>query len=913
MRAPRLPVALAVAVALLASACSGGGGNDHAAPNGDGYTRGSTVTTGGSGRVSDDTGAAIEATYSVADPRVISVAVEAPPGATEMQLALDPTYGDAPWQEVAEQATVPVHDTGYVELFVRFRDGEGATPSAPLVAGVIVDPTWKAVTDASSDSPHDAALVGLAAPDVLMVRVDTGRIVRGGQESYDFDSPPPGDEVSNDDGVNVVRREGRLYGTQVAEGLDLIAKPDTVLGYPVSTDALDDASGYSISSKDDDAIGGDTEPSEVHRVTRPTGTANLGGDSTVMPAVHDVYLRLPSPAQAGATYTVEFPDDVVAPVTFTFDPTSSRSVAVHANQVGYRPGDGLKVAYVSAWDGAGIELPSPLDFQVVDADDGSVVYEGTSTARTAPADGELGRGDLTGAPVQELDFSDVDEPGQYRVCVTTLGCSDDFVVSDTDTWRRAAVAVARAMFHQRSGIAMTEPYTAVDRPRGFHPDDGVEVRQAGVGQVEIDAAEDGAFSALVASATDDTLDGAYGGHFDAGDWDRRVQHLAFLRVALDLVDMYPDTWAQLDLDIPESGDAVPDIIDEGLWDLDMYKRMQTPDGGIRGGIESDEHPLPRQTSWTQTQQVFAFAPDAQASYIYAGVAAETARVLSKYDAARANEYGASALAAMNWAEDNPITEDMSDEVADNVRGARAAAAAALFRLTGDPQWQDVFLDATDIDNGPLDLLGCELLETCDALWIYAQTDQPGIRADVKQNAITTFRNTAAALSDAQDGTLFGWSMDHPAIPLVWGLGPSVPKTVALLRAHALTGEQRYCSAAQRSATFSLGANPLDTVFLTGIGTHNVQHPLIVDNVNGGVPVWPGTPVYGLHQLNEASDDSWVAQYQLRPAGAQPDPESVPYLQEWWDVNTVPMMNEFTVHQSHAVALYAYGSLAGADC
>jgi endoglucanase len=907
-------VAVALVVALLGSACSGGGGDDGAAPNADGYTRGNAGASPGSGRVSDDTGAAIEATYSLEEPQSISVAVEPPPGATEMQLAVDPTYGDASWQDVADHASVPVHDTGYVELFVRFRAGEGATPSAPLVAGVIVDPTWAAVTDASKDVPHQAALVGLAAPDVLAVRVDTGRIVRGGQEAYDFASPAPGDEISTgDDGVNVVRRNGQLYGTQVAEGMNVIVKPDTVLGYPVSTEVLDDAGGYSISSDDDDAFGGDTRPTEVHRVTRPTGTANLTADSTVMPAVHDVYLRLPSAPKAGSTYTIDFPDDVVAPVTFTFDPAASRSFAVHANQVGYRPGDGLKVAYVSAWDGAAIELPSPLDFQLVDADDGQVVLEGTSTPRTAPADGELGRGDLTGTQVQELDFSDLDEPGLYRVCVTALGCSDDFVVSDADSWRRAAVAVARAMFHQRSGIAMTEPYTAVDRPRGFHPDDGVQVRQAGVGQVEIDAANEGAFSALVASATDEPVDGAYGGHFDAGDWDRRVQHLAFLRVALDLVDLYPETWADLDLDIPESGDAIPDIIDEGLWDLDMYKRMQTSDGGIRGGIESDEHPLPRQTSWTQTQQVFAFAPDAQASYIYAGVAAETARVLASYDPARADEYRTSALAAMNWAEDNPITEDMSDDVADNVLGARSAAAAALFRLTGDTQWQDVFLDSTDVDDGPLDLLGCELLEKCDALWIYAQTDQPGVRADVKQNAIDTFRNSATVLSDAQDSTLFGWSMDHPAIPLVWGLGPSVPKTVGLLRAHALTGEQRFCTAAQRSATFSLGANPLDTVFLTGIGTQNVQHPLIVDNVNGGVPVWPGTPVYGLHQLNAESDDSWVAQYQLRPAGAQPDPESVPFLQEWWDVHTVPMMNEFTVHQSHAVALYAYGSLAGADC
>ena len=56
-------------------------------------------------------------------------------------------------------------------------------------------------------------------------------------------------------------------------------------------------------------------------------------------------------------------------------------------------------------------------------------------------------------------------PGTYRVCVASMGCSEDFAISDTSTWRRAAVAVARSMFHQRSGIAMEQPYTAVERPR----------------------------------------------------------------------------------------------------------------------------------------------------------------------------------------------------------------------------------------------------------------------------------------------------------------------------------------------------------------------------------------------------------------------------------------------------------------
>src|SRR5699024_2167586 len=137
---------------------------------------------------------------------------------------------------------------------------------------------------------------------------------------------------------------------------------------------------------------------------------------------------------------------------------------------------------------------------------------------------------------------------------------------------------------------------------------------------------------------------------------------------------------------------------------------------------------------------------------------------------------------------------------------------------------------------------------------------------------------AENLADAQDTTKFGWSMEHPQIPLVWGLGPSTPKTMGLLRGHTVTGDQRLCSAAIRSATFSLGANPLATVFLTGIGQHNVRYPLIVDSFAGGLPVWPGTPVYGLHSLNETADESWVAEFQLRPAGAFPDPEALPFLQ-----------------------------------
>jgi endoglucanase len=905
----RRSLATCLLLAAVAACTSSSDEPDDAQPDQQGGEDGPAL---GGERVTDGTGAAIEVQPSLETPGTIVVAVEAPSGATEMQLSVDPTYGDDPWQPVQPQLELPSPDAGYVQVFARFRAGD-ADPSASLVAGLVLDAGWASATT-TNPAHRSPTLVGMAAPTTLMVRVEAGRVVRSGHEDYDFAAPVAGDQISTGDGgLSVVTRDGELYGTQVATGVNAIYRPDELVGGGLDGAVFDDAGGFRISSEDDDAYGSGKEPEGVLRVTRPYGSAVVGPDEELNGAAHDVYLRLPSAPTPGATYTIAFPDDVVAPATFTFDPLSSRSPAVHANQLGFKPGDSLKVAYVSAWAGEAVEQPADLPFRVVDVADDSVVLEGTATERTTGPDGERGTGDLTGTSVLELDFSELDEPGDYRVCADGLGCSYEFSLSDTSTWRRAAVAVARSVYHQRSGVALEEPYTSVVRPRGFHPDDGIVVHQSTASEAEVATAfengQDG-FAQLTDQGTDEAVDGAWGGHFDAGDWDRRIYHLSYLRSALDLVEMYPDTWADLDLGIPESGDAIPDIIDEGLWDLDFYVRLQSADGGVRGGVESSEHPQGAETSWTQTQEVFAYAPDARSSYMFAGVAAETARVLEAYDAARAAGYRDAAVAAITFAEANPtagIPEGMKlDEV-------RAAAGAAVYRLTGDETWHEVFLDASAFADGPVDLLACEALYQCDAGWIYANTEQPGVDATVKENVLESFRANAEAVLASQDSTLFGWSMEHPEYPLVWGLGPSVPKTMGLLRAYALTDDAALCQAAQRAVTFSLGANPLDTVFLTGIGEQNVRNPLVIDSIRGGLPIWPGTPVFGLHRLNGTADESWVAEFKLRPSGATPDPESVPFTQSYWDVEGLPMMSEYTIHQTHAFALFAYGSLAGLDC
>ena len=48
---------------------------------------------------------------------------------------------------------------------------------------------------------------------------------------------------------------------------------------------------------------------------------------------------------------------------------------------------------------------------------------------------------------------------------------------------------------------------------------------------------------------------------------------------------------------------------------------------------------------------------------------------------------------------------------------------------------------------------------------------------------------------------------------------------------------------------------------------------------------------------------------LGPARVSPAPTELPYLWQWYDVDSIAQYNEFTVHQSHGEALWAFALLA----
>lgn len=51
-------------------------------------------------------------------------------------------------------------------------------------------------------------------------------------------------------------------------------------------------------------------------------------------------------------------------------------------------------------------------------------------------------------------------------------------------------------------------------------------------------------------------------------------HLRATQLLTELYLMFPDYYGELRLPIPESGNGLPDILNEGLYNVDFYRRLQ---------------------------------------------------------------------------------------------------------------------------------------------------------------------------------------------------------------------------------------------------------------------------------------------------------------------------------------------------
>lgn len=320
--------------------------------------------------------------------------------------------------------------------------------------------------------------------------------------------------------------------------------------------------------------------------------------------------------------------------------------AIQLDHFGYRPADS-KVAIVAADPGATVELRDSGDvvrFRIP-ADGGSIVGKGFD----APS----------GNSVWWVDFSAFATPGTYRLYSPALAAqSYDFELAD-DVYNAPLVAALRTFYLQRCNTP---------KPSAFAGDwaDPVACHMA-----------DATTTAAAGHTSHGTLD-LTGGWHDAGDYNKYVWRAAStaIRSLLLAYERTPALFPDGGSAIPESGNGLSDLLDEVKWELDWMAKMQLATGAVLHQMHVPGFAAASPPSADSNLRYYQ-NPNLESAAVLAGSFAHAARVFA---AAGQTSYAASleadALAAWSWL----LGE--SDSAADDVREAKAWAAAELFRTTG---------------------------------------------------------------------------------------------------------------------------------------------------------------------------------------------------------------------------------------
>ena len=532
----------------------------------------------------------------------------------------------------------------------------------------------------------------------------------------------------------------------------------------------------------------------------------------------------------------------------------------------------------------------------------------------------------TQADVYYLDFHDFRRRGDYRVYVPGIGTSYPFSI-DEQVWRKAFAASMHGFLSHRSGIALGPPFTDYQRPRLMHPEDGFKVFELDItywtGEAE---AVDRALRRLLGNKLDPNAiaihANAWGGYMDAGDWDRRSQHLQCTLAMMELCDLFPSYFAQQKLTLPpaEANDPLPDLLNEALWNLDCYRRLQRSDGGVGGGIESTAHPKPGEASWQESLLSGTFAPDPETSLRYAACAARAARLLKRYDGTLSHTYAESAQLAWTWANTNEqrvVDAEVQRQEGrsanaeawqQTVRRMRALAAVEMLHLTGEAAYDTAFHAASWLGSNQGDP-GTEL----DALFAYARLPAELGDTELKQRAVAWFEQAAQQSMEFARQNAFNITCRVPQLPMIGYVAYySVPETAigcVLPRTHYLTGKQEYLAAAIAAAQFTAGANPMNMTLTTGVGHAWPRHPLHVDSQHAGMLPPLGITVYGNSDptISDGSTD-WAHIWFLNKTMIPPS-RTWPAAEFYVDLGNWPPMNEYTVHQTLGPVSYYWGYLA----
>ncbi len=590
-------------------------------------------------------------------------------------------------------------------------------------------------------------------------------------------------------------------------------------------------------------------------------------DAQMAKTAHYAYLHLAEPMVDGKFYTITTAFD--EEVSFSYQEKDILSYAVKVNQEGYVPDAGEKYGYLGLWagtDGAiSFERIVGSPFYLIDEETEEKVFSGSVSLRSEPQYHHTKDGleiPIDGEYVYELDFSSFVIPGDYHLYIPKIGRSWSFSIG-YDAIGYAFYTHTRGLYHQRSGIAKGEPLTEWDMGAGhrdtyqggFAPND-THYRAAKESYGFFDSSGEPVtyhpFTMVADTATDQLLPDVWGGWYDAGDFDRRMYHFSIVEDLLTAYLMYPNKFRDNQLDIPESGNNIPDIIDEAAWGIDVWLRAQQDDGGVGCWIEAESHPQIYDPA-LDTQRYYLSLATRESSLSYASSAALLALAYREAgEQMMADRYATSAKKAFTYAMDPSHTVDVIFTHKEGLKKEQyqykepavldsfeVFHAASLLSLLTDSEEYTSYLT----DDGFSDAMQWFYSSDRAYHYMYLSLFSDQFKKEWVQTYTDKVLYYAGKLLESQQELAYrtvNWSIDHGYFQfMAWGRGLPYYKGRAILAAWYITGEKTYYDSALLLVDWMSGANSQGRSLTTGIGEVSpvkvLSLPAIADGIEEPFP------------------------------------------------------------------------------
>ena len=501
---------------------------------------------------------------------------------------------------------------------------------------------------------------------------------------------------------------------------------------------------------------------------------------------------------------------------------------IRINQVGYYP-KSEKIA-------VGVDLTATQGnlFELIDISNGTVVFTDTLKESVTYS--------LANEKTRIADFTAFETIGTYKV---RIGAIESYVFKISN---EAAVGVLKgtlkSFFYNRcsSGdLLLTRKYAGDWRRKGGHPDNLIYLHS----------------TATVNTTTQGTLS-ASRGWYDAGDYNKYVVNSGITMYTMfAMYERYRPIFDTLNLNIPESSNNIPDIIDEALWNLRWMIKMQDPyDGGVFHKLSSyvfGGDVMPE----FDTQRRYMTMKSTAATLDFAAVMAQASRIFEQYYyrlPGLADSCLVAAERAWKWAENNPNIAYNQPQGGDFQTGAygdgnfsdeKSWAASELYITTENEEYYSSIsktLNNTQTSWNQVYYLGL--------LYLYHYR--------------TTLDQDLTWVEDKIISHANGWRNSYRSMPyksafgatnnlFSWGSN-AIAGNAGIILAHAydISGDEEYRLAALSCLDYVLGKNPTGFSFVTGFGSKYPMNPHHRISVADGVfePV-PGMVVNGpTYQAND---------------------------------------------------------------